>query len=478
MAGLAAGLSLGTKPVGVVFLPALLLFALGAIWTRLRSARATLAAAVLLVACSLVTSGFWFGRNVILTGNPLYPLQVNILGKILFRGWYDRQTMALSPYYLPFADWRALGDTLLAVVDPRLALLWVAGMSGGWALGGRGRSSRSQDRLTWALALLGILNIALFWVCIPYRTQQRFMLQALGIGVAPMARLLDRGRILSLLASFLLALHIMTPQPWPIASGEGRIPWDLSSTIPNAVGAPLPVLARWEHLLRSSASPAPLSSLAWLLAAGGCAGLVVWRLTGASAGSRRKIRSMAMAAIGPLGLLILCAIDTGAVGADSRLLFYPTFRDFYDGWQNLEARSGPAGSRVAYAGTNIPYYLFGNSLRNEVRYINVDRNRDCLLHDYHQAAIGRGQPTWPNSRPGWDRQRPDFSAWLANLEAERIQFLVVTRVNPAEGPHNVADAEGFPLERRWADDHPEFFELLYGPKEHDKLFRLYRVRPH
>ena len=32
------------------------------------------------------------------------------------------------------------------------------------------------------------------------------------------------------------------------------------------------------------------------------------------------------------------------------------------------------------------------------------------------------------------------NAWLANLEAERIQFLVVTHVNPAEGPHNVADA--------------------------------------
>ena len=49
-----------------------------------------------------------------------------------------------------------------------------------------------------------------------------------------------------------------------------------------------------------------------------------------------------------------------------------------------------------------------------------------------------GQGNWPNSRPGWDRMEPDFPAWLDNLEAEGIQLLVVTRVNPAEGAHNVA----------------------------------------
>jgi hypothetical protein len=477
LAGLAAGLSLGTKPVGVVFLPALFLFSVGAIWTRLRSARKTLAAAVLLLACSFVTSGFWFGRNFMLTSNPLYPLQVEILGKTILRGWYDRQAMRFSPYYLPLTDWRALGDTLLAVVDPRLAPFWIAALAGAWALGGRGRLPRGHDRLTWVLALLAILNIALFWICIPYRTQQRFMLQTLGLGVAPLARLLDRGRILSLLAGLLLALHVMTPQPWPIASDEARIPWDLCSTIPNAVGAPLPILARLERVLRSSAAPAAFSSLAWLLAAGGCAGLAVWGWSGAGARSRRAFRNKAISAVGLVGMLILCAIDTGAPGADSRLLFYPAFRDFYPGWLNLEARSGPSGSRVAYAGTNIPYYLFGSGLRNEVRYINVERHRDWLLHDYHQAAISRGEPTWPNSRPGWDRLHPDFEAWLSNLEAERIQLLVVTRVNPAEGPHNVADADGFPLERRWADSHPELFEPLYGPKEHDRLFRLYRFRP-
>ena len=111
-----------------------------------------------------------------------------------------------------------------------------------------------------------------------------------------------------------------------------------------------------------------------------------------------------------------------------------------------------------------------------MRYVNVDAHRDWLMHDYHRAAIERSQPTWPNSRPGWDRAHPNFHEWLANLRAQQVQLLVVTRADPGEGPHNVADKEGFPIERVWADAHPEVFELLYGPRQNDPLFRLYRLR--
>jgi hypothetical protein len=121
------------------------------------------------------------------------------------------------------------------------------------------------------------------------------------------------------------------------------------------------------------------------------------------------------------------AVVLGYVNVDLRFRFYPPFPDFYRGWLNLEARSGPAGCRVAYAGTNLPYYLLGNGLRNEVRYVNIDRHRDWVLHDYHREAQARGQGHWPNSRPGWDRLRPDFPAWLDNLDAEGIQLLAVTR---------------------------------------------------
>jgi hypothetical protein len=99
------------------------------------------------------------------------------------------------------------------------------------------------------------------------------------------------------------------------------------------------------------------------------------------------------------------------------------------------------------------------------------------MHDYHRAARNQGPPNWPNPRPGWDRLHPDYQAWLANLRAEHIQILVVTRANRDEGPHNVADRQGFPIERRWAESHPETFEPLYGVEENEPEFRFYRVRP-
>lgn len=165
--------------------------------------------------------------------------------------------------------------------------------------------------------------------------------------------------------------------------------------------------------------------------------------------------------------------------ADARQRFYPVFPEYYRGWLAFDARCGPKGARVAYAGTDLPFYLMGVGLRNDVRYVNVDRHPDWLLHDYQREAIasGVGPETWNHPRPGWDRVHPDYDSWLANLRSRGIQLLVVTRANPAEGPHNIADPQGFPIERGWADGHPESFETLYGASEGDPQFRLYRLKP-
>jgi hypothetical protein len=477
LGGLAAGLALGTKSVGLVFVPFLLALAVGAIAARVQALGKTITASLLVAACVLIPSGFWFARNLYLTGNPLYPLHVELFGKAVLRGWYGREAMRSSPYYVPVEDWRALVDTLMAVIDPRMAPFWVASLAGAWAIGRRGRTGGGGDGWVWATAALAVLNVAFYWIFIPYRTQQRFMLQGLGLAVVPLARLFDRSRVLRAVAAIVLAVHVLTPQAWPVAAREADIPWDLSPLIPNAVSPILPVLSRAGGVFRAApvSGPSPSAGLGLMLAMGGAAAAAAWGWSRSRAGEGWAPGAVALA--GMACLLVFGAVDGRSFLADTRHAFYPPFRDYYGGWLDLEGRSGPSGARVAYAGTNIPYYLFGAGLRNDVRYVNIDAHRDWLMHDYHRAAADRGEPTWPNSRPGWDRIHPDFEGWLANLQAEGIQLLVVTRVNPAEGPHNVADAEGFPIERRWADTHPELFEPLYGPRQKDWLFRLYRFHP-
>ncbi len=479
LAGLSAGLALGTKSVALVFVPLLSLLAVIAVLGRDSSRRTRGRQIAVYFMTTLLTSAFWFARNFWLTGNPLYPLDVRVFGHSVLSGWYGPDAMRFSPYYRPLSDWRSLGDILLSVLDPRLVPVWLFAIVAGVILP---RSlPRDQRRSAALFAVMAVLNIALYWLFIPYRTQQRFMLQALGIAVLPLALTFERLPWLRLIASVLVCLHLLTPENWPLSGGDESIPWDLTRVIPNAVGAPMSLLPRIELALRATASGnnavtavAALASMIALLIAGIA---MVWAFTRGPAIGRSRIRRRMTALLSVLAFVGVGVFDSWLVGVDFGRSFYPPFADFYRGWLELESRSGLAGSRVAYAGTNIPYYLQAAGLRNDVRYINVDGHRDWLLHDYHRSARARGEGLWPNSRPGWDRAAPEYQAWLDNLAAERIQLLVVTRVNPDEGPHNVADSENFPIERVWADAHPDRFEPLYGARERDPWFRLYRVRP-
>jgi hypothetical protein len=477
LGGLSAGLALGVKPVGLVFVPPLVAFALLQALRSTSPTRVKIARTIAIGALPLVTAGYWFARNLLVTGNPVYPLEVKLFSHTIWPGWYGPAAMRRSVYYIPITDWRALGDTLLAVLDPRLAPIWLAALCLGLTWPPRRVRNKEQDRAIALLSALAVLNILLYWLCIPYRTQQRFMLQALGVAVAPLAKLLDRSVWLRLLATALLALHLLTPQIWPFAAREDAIWWDLSRSIPNAVDAPLPFFSRLGAAFAVSPPGRSSTGLFTMVAIVAAALALTWAW---SALGRRpgRLLGQGIVALTAAGTFILAGwFDFHLSGLDQkRFQFYPPFPDFYLGWVNFEARSSPRGTRVAYAGTNLPYYLLGNHLRNEVRYVNVDEHRDWLMHDYHREALRRGRGTWPNPRPGWDRARPNYDAWAENLAREGIQLLVVTRVNPAEGVHNVADEDGFPIERVWADSHPDRFEPLYGRAEHDPWFRLYGFR--
>ena len=142
LGALAAGEALGTKAVGVVFVPPLLALAAAGILFAAERARTKFLQCAVVLLVPLVTGGYWYFCNLLLCGNPLYPLELRAIGRVVRPGWYGPNAMQFSPYYIPFADWRALVDTLLAVLDPRLAPFWVAAIALGWLFaGGGGRTS-------------------------------------------------------------------------------------------------------------------------------------------------------------------------------------------------------------------------------------------------------------------------------------------------------------------------------------------------
>jgi hypothetical protein len=470
VAGLALGLAWGTKPTATVFIPPLVALGWFFACRRGRAWRERLGDCVLLAVATIVPCGYWFGRNVWLAGNPLYPLHVEAWGRVWLRGWYDTGAMARSQFYIPRGIWQAAVDILVVAFDPRMVPLWLAAIVGVWRVG---RRAGENDRWIWGCALLAIVNLALYWICIPYRTQQRFMLQAAGLAAVPLAMLWERSRLWRGLGIGLLAVHLVTPSNWPFFPPDAQPPWSLTGFIPVNISAPLVVpLDRegWGAAFSQRWSSGYLALRLGLLA--GCVP-EAWLWIGASRVRRGGALVMAIAAT--LGLL-------GAAGGwmwwgmRAAQATYPLF-EYYDGWTQLEAASGSRGTRVAYAGTNLPFYLMGKDQRNDVVYVSVDGHPDWLLHDYHRDAVQRGEKAlWSSPRPGWDRARPSFDAWARNLAEQEIRVLFVARANRADGAYNLADREGFPIERVWADSHPEWFVPLYGVQPVDRLIKIYSVR--
>ena len=509
-AGLSAGLAWGSKPTAILFVPPLLLLTAAVAVRKHGFRRGAPGRLAVLAAATLLTCGFWLARGLILTGNPLYPMHLEAFDRVILAGWYPQAAMQRSQFYLPRGDWRAFLAITAMVFDGRLLPLWAAALLGLWAIR---RPRAPADWAVWAVSALSVANVATYWLLIPYRTQQRFMLQAVGLAAAPLARLLDRFPPLRWAAVALLALHLATPGSWPFGGPDPHDPsrvnpafWELSDIIPKAASPPVrlpPPPGQWPVFF---AAPGGLEFLAIEMF------LVLGPIAAAFLAARAFRTGRPVATTWAVaGSVILAAIVT--VGTDYNAGFsariHPTFGDYQKGWAALENLSPRGGTRVAYAGTNLPYYLMAGGLRNHVEYVNIDERRDWLMHEYQRTAVDRGDPPladtpgprheavhpeydlrvarriargvkpsalWDTPRPGWDRLHPNYDAWLANLRASNIRLLVVAKANPMDGLFNIADAQEFPIERVWADTHPEDFELAYPRQGQDLKMRIYRVR--
>ena len=466
LSALSAGLALGTKSVGLVFVPLLVLPAVVLIFRRHAPATVPDGETVdncgsadsgsekaivdrhrawqllLLVAGLLLPSGYWYARNFWLTGNPLYPLHLEVFGHAVFAGWYDRAVMDLSGYHVPTTEFGELVDRMTVVFDLRLAWLWPLALLTGCASLLTSRRGNRGGFLPGWLSLLSIVHLMLFWWVVPYNTQERFLLAAFGCGLVPLARLVDRRLWLQVPLVLLLGWHLLTPS-WLTQIGRPG-PMYGGILLPVPIHAPSlgPILL---------ALVLPASVLMATL-------VLLWRPR------RGWVLAGLLLALGSYG----SSLPARAVLASEPLArFYP-FSKFgskmFPTWQALDFASGESGTRVAYAGTNLPYYLFGQGLRNQVFYINVAGQPGWLAHDFHLARLRAGHRDLATTPwPPWYRQPASFSTWLANLRAADIRLLFIARENLHGRAELVTGLPPFPIEMQWACEHPEYFEPI-GPQ--------------
>ncbi|MEW6076103.1 MAG: hypothetical protein AB1530_07410 [Candidatus Omnitrophota bacterium] len=137
-----------------------------------------------------------------------------------------------------------------------------------------------------------------------------------------------------------------------------------------------------------------------------------------------------------------------------------------EAWLWLNQNTG--GHRIAYAGRPDVLPLYGSNFKNEAAYVSVNNVHPVHLHNFIDTKY-----VWTNDflvlhknleKDGYYRQKPDYYAWLKNLDSGAVDFLVVYSLNQVEG--NI-----FPIEEEWARSHPGQFFLVFG----NDSVRIYKV---
>jgi hypothetical protein len=199
VAGLASGLVLGTKGTGIIWALVLALGALVLVFARRRagtlSSRAAASALVAFAAAALALGSYWYARNWIEQGNPVYPFRVEVAGMTAFHGPLRVDDVLTQPDAarddpLPVEVLRSWAADLdfwhqgsydyqqraggLGPLWPWLALPLLLPMA---VVLARRRSS----------ALIALVPIALVFAVQPYRWWSRFTIPLMAVGVLAIA---------------------------------------------------------------------------------------------------------------------------------------------------------------------------------------------------------------------------------------------------------------------------------------------------
>ncbi len=208
LAGCSCGIAIGTKPTYYVYGG---IFLVGVVLTLLYErkgrgeGRATAALLALLIASVLIPSGFWYLRALLETGNPLYPLRVEVAGTTLFDGLAPSQITPPN-YDLNFVRFRSEWLTYPWTEYKRVGYNYglESGLGAAWAtfvpLGmlytavGLFRTRRSWATAERMALMTGFVILVVLW-WIGLRRMPRFGIPLIALScvlAAPMFALLQR----------------------------------------------------------------------------------------------------------------------------------------------------------------------------------------------------------------------------------------------------------------------------------------------
>jgi hypothetical protein len=381
--GLAVGLAAATKYTFLFAAPILLLVIdapIKAGWTKRQWATAILTA--------LALAAPWYLRNWLLTGNPLYPVDVSLFGHHLFQGLFT----ALRSDRL--RTWKGLNEALVKgfhAPPPKLLVVLLIG----WVVAVVGLTRQARRNPLIRVCLFGLpLCLLMFLARSPYG-EVRFLFP----GLAPLF----------------------------VAVGLGVCRWVRWPFIRYGAGAVFLLIALGTSYEATSVVIDIAGTTAILTAI--VLGLI-W-CDRQSGPNRFRIRAYTAAAA-----LVIAGMFTYVNWhgyliryRETRLLswqqFYP---DSANAWQYVSEHV-PPDATIAYTNTYTIYPLYGDLLSRKLFHVPLRRDVPDFMH------LPRVPAPLPGERIEATYTRllqanPDAELWLRRLLESRAEFLFVARKGP------------------------------------------------
>ena len=433
--GLSFGVFIGTKYLGVPYGAILLLIFIGIV---LYQKRQYLSRISLAFGGTLLTGGFFYIRNWIEAGNPIFPLGVEVFGVEIFQGYPGVNAQVASTSLLT----NLLGDDKVAVFREVLGdyynvvgLLMLAIALAFVLLAFKvlhGAIKKKFDANWWRYLLLvgaGFVFLVLYLKA-PYTYRDlvpnvRYALPFLVMGILAIASVANWNkwsRNLFFLGAAVVFVHsffflILNPSVGLAHNDVMTVYYDL-------------VLGNMKYFVLYVVSILLVTS----------SFVFILKFTKLRISAALITFFFGIGLFVPVGTFAL--LEREEIAYEQLMLWYETdevLKSIIDAEKWL-SDNDPEARNIAYTGFNFHYLLYGRDFSRDVDYVNINECLECRYVDYKNNSLSI-------------RRDPFFSDWWENLVSLEKDYLLIELKSMAIVKNHEYD---------WAVNHPSKFKLVFS----------------
>jgi hypothetical protein len=370
--------------------------------------------------------GFSYLRNFIETGNPLYPLNLKLFGKEIFRGVMDsnifRAHFKIDDYRIgKLLFHEGLGLQTVIFVFPAAFLALLVSLL------------KSKGRLKFILIYflaLPFLGYLVYRYVIPL-ANTRYLYPVLATGMIAGFYLFKIMRIPVRLINFFVVLSILASMP-ELAKRQELI---VSLVLTFSLLFLIPLALKYEKKTALFRKPAFIIFLAAFFVS------FLW--------------------------LAQIYYKRNEFPNYVKMVKYSGFwPDAVKAWAWLNENTH--STNIAYTGRPVPFPLYGSNFKNNVYYVSVNKTEPAKLHYFPGSHYNWGydfESLHKNLEEKANyRGNADYSAWLNNLLKRNTDYLFIYSL------HQTKRTE-FPIEDKWAAGDPGRFTPVFR----NETIRIYAI---